>query len=101
MLSVVPACAASRLPPVTLRTPFACPAHPQKRTWSDFEAHFEAAGLTDLVAYNKKKLYEVHCQVSGTGAVQDAPHGGQMAQARRWRLGAFSLKACEPSGSVL
>lgn len=36
----------------------------QKRTWADFESHFAAAGLDDLVQYNKKKLYELHCQVS-------------------------------------
>ncbi|EFN59008.1 hypothetical protein CHLNCDRAFT_33763 [Chlorella variabilis] len=35
----------------------------QKRTWADFESHFAAAGLDDLVQYNKKKLYELHCQV--------------------------------------
>ncbi|KAL4432468.1 hypothetical protein ABPG77_001767, partial [Micractinium sp. CCAP 211/92] len=34
----------------------------QKRSWQDFESHFEAAGLTDLVAYNAKKLHEAHCQ---------------------------------------
>lgn len=34
----------------------------QKRTWPDFESHFEAAGLTEFVAYNRKKLHEVHCQ---------------------------------------
>jgi hypothetical protein len=48
----------------------------QKRTWSDFEAHFEAAGLTDLVAYNKRKLYDVHCQeLAGTvhGLVVEEP----------------------------
>jgi hypothetical protein len=39
---------------------------PQRRTWAAFESHFEEAGLTDLVAYNKKKLYEVYCQVSGS-----------------------------------
>ncbi|PSC76002.1 flagellar associated [Micractinium conductrix] len=37
----------------------------QKRTWPEFESHFEAAGLTDFVAYNRKKLYEVHCQELG------------------------------------
>lgn len=38
---------------------------PQKRNWADFEAHFEAAGLHDLVAFSKQKLYSVHCQVGG------------------------------------
>jgi hypothetical protein len=31
---------------------------PHKRTWEDFNAHFEAAGLQNLVEYNKKKRYD-------------------------------------------
>ncbi|KAL4859617.1 Basic leucine zipper and W2 domain-containing protein 1-A [Chlorella vulgaris] len=48
----------------------------QRRTWAAFESHFEEAGLTDLVAYNKKKLYEVYCQELGEivqGMVADDP----------------------------
>lgn len=43
------------------------PTAPQKRSWQDFESHFEAAGLTDLVAYNAKKLHEAHCQAGRGG----------------------------------
>ncbi|KAL4437046.1 hypothetical protein ABPG75_004185 [Micractinium tetrahymenae] len=48
----------------------------QKRSWQEFESHFEAAGLTDLVAYNRKKLHEAHCQelaVTVQGLVGDDP----------------------------
>lgn len=34
-----------------------------RRGWSDFDAHFEAAGLTELVEYNKKKRHDQHCRV--------------------------------------
>lgn len=34
----------------------------QRRTWADFEEHFVAAGLPQLVEYNKKKLYDMYCQ---------------------------------------
>ena len=34
----------------------------QKRTWSDFEAHFNAAGLGDFVDYNRRKRYDNDCQ---------------------------------------
>ena len=44
----------------TLRTSLFSPRFPQKRNWADFDAHFEAAGLPQLVEYTKKKLYEVH-----------------------------------------
>ncbi|KDD75188.1 hypothetical protein H632_c819p1 [Helicosporidium sp. ATCC 50920] len=35
---------------------------PHKRTWKEFDDHFHAAGLDQLVEHNKKKLYDVHCQ---------------------------------------
>ena len=35
----------------------------QKRSWPDFEEHFNAAGLPGLVDYARKKLYDQHCQV--------------------------------------
>ena len=34
----------------------------QRRSWEQFEDHFVAAGLQALVEYNKKKLYDAHCQ---------------------------------------
>jgi hypothetical protein len=34
----------------------------QRRDWAQFEEHFVAAGLPELVEYNKKKLYDAHCQ---------------------------------------
>jgi len=34
----------------------------QKRNWNDFEEHFNAAGLSSFVEYNKGKLYDAYCQ---------------------------------------
>ena len=93
----------------------ACPAPPrvfvQKRTWPEFESHFEAAGLTDFVAYNRKKLYEVHCQVRGQAvrwcpAVGYRQEGtrtgvGRAGEVTRWRLEWGSMAhRCPPSPAV-
>ena len=44
----------------------------QKRSWPEFEEHFNAAGLPQLVDYARKKLYDQHCQVAGVSV------GGRM-----------------------
>lgn len=40
----------------------------QKRTWAEFDAYFQAAGLDDLVQYTAKRRYDEHCQVSAEGS---------------------------------
>jgi hypothetical protein len=34
----------------------------QKRSWEQFEEHFQTAGLGDFVEYNSRKRYDFHCQ---------------------------------------
>lgn len=34
----------------------------QRRTWAEFESHFNDAGLSSFVEYNKRKLYDAYCQ---------------------------------------
>ncbi|KAI7841114.1 hypothetical protein COHA_005339 [Chlorella ohadii] len=49
---------------------------PQKRTWAEFDAYFQAAGLDDLVQYTAKRRYDEHCQVLAElvqGMVADDP----------------------------
>lgn len=38
----------------------------QKRSWAEFDSHFEAAGLEDLVEHNKKKRHENYCSELAT-----------------------------------
>jgi hypothetical protein len=35
---------------------------PQKRTWAEFDAYFQAAGLDSLVQHTAKRRYDEHCQ---------------------------------------
>lgn len=77
----------------------------QRRSWTEFDAHFEAAGLGELVAYNKRKLYDAHVAqlralVAGAPAPDVAAEGDQLGLRAPGAGGAPGVAAAGSAASL-
>lgn len=68
----------------------------QRRSWAEFDSHFEAAGLLSLVEYNRQKRYESRCAelrayVAELVASGEAATASQLLQPVRAKKEEFEL----------